>query len=699
MIELENKQYKLGHFTVDCQSNAISYDGETVVLPVKVFQLLKLFISEPSHQVDVDKAIERIWQGNVGVGKRGFTNAMWHLRKSFSDLDNGQLEVFRTIRKVGYVLLIEPESESVKHTPVQAAPILKVNNNQAINTPKFLLIGICIALLLPITLIIHYLTKGESKTQLSQLETPKEITIFQGIENHPAIDSKGEKLAFSWRQFNRPGQIYIKNLADRDTPIRLLSNSNNDQIAPAWSPDNERIAFIEKTANNGCQIVIQDLASMRPDIITDDCVYSGNRSNLDWSKDGRYLLFGKVMAEAQALFRFDLQSKHMQQMSFPENSEKDVLARFAKNSDEIVFIRQGYQQAQIIHVAMNTPERIVVDNKDSIIGLTWDAKGERIYTNILEKGSYHLYKLNVDSLEHTVLKQIQSPANLSFDSKNNRLFYAQYNTKEHISQRTISDGQEINRVSSSYRDMYGSYSVASSDIIFMSNRDKNWDVWRRSGNKSMNLTKGLGTTLQPKISPSGDRFIATIKPKHESIYSLYIGDVEGKTLNPIVLPGMEPTALTWGQTDNDIYFANVTGNSPGIYHLQLSTGTLTKVSDQQVKSLFFENQSLYVSKETAVGVWKIDLKSQTESQVNDTLAQADYGSYFILDDNLYYLKRDNEYDYVIRQNQDATESIINRFPRGSVRKYFGLSPADEHSYLLTLNNIPDADINMIQFSG
>lgn len=81
----------------------------SVTLPAKVFEFLKLLILHPTETVTKEQAIEQVWQGNIEVGKRGTGNAIWQLRKSLSELGLKPEDYFKTVTKVGYQLLIEPQ--------------------------------------------------------------------------------------------------------------------------------------------------------------------------------------------------------------------------------------------------------------------------------------------------------------------------------------------------------------------------------------------------------------------------------------------------------------------------------------------------------------------------------------------------------------------------------------------------------------
>ena len=116
---MELFQYQIGPCVLDCSIMTLSCDGKTVKLSAKVFELLKLFIDSPDHIVSRQAAIDIIWDGNQGVGEKGFTNSVWLIRKSFKDLNITE-DLLLTLPKLGYQLVL----------PIEAIAAQPTNGNQ-----------------------------------------------------------------------------------------------------------------------------------------------------------------------------------------------------------------------------------------------------------------------------------------------------------------------------------------------------------------------------------------------------------------------------------------------------------------------------------------------------------------------------------------------------------------------------------------
>jgi len=215
----------------------LSCGSQSVKLSAKVFELLKLFIESPDHIVSRQTAIDIIWDGNQGVGEKGFTNSVWLIRKSFKDL-NIEDDLLLTLPKLGYQLILPICAISVASHQVNIAEEPK----PARILPKW--IGISFGL---IFLLLLGFSGYQFKLSLQQQTAPSPVSItpiknkvtnFEGVEEHIAVSNNGNYLAMQWRSGDLLGKIYIKDLNNTDSPLKLISFGEYEEASPTWSPKN-----------------------------------------------------------------------------------------------------------------------------------------------------------------------------------------------------------------------------------------------------------------------------------------------------------------------------------------------------------------------------------------------------------------------------------------------------------------------------
>ena len=143
-------QYSIHDCILDCQTMVISRNETQVKLSAKVFDFLLLFFESNEQIVNKEDAINVIWLGNEGVGKRGVTNAIWSLRKAFNELGIKE-EAFHTIPKVGYQLMLPASPISNQTEPTDKELDSDKPKSGRSGTFFFLLIAFIIISIIAIT--------------------------------------------------------------------------------------------------------------------------------------------------------------------------------------------------------------------------------------------------------------------------------------------------------------------------------------------------------------------------------------------------------------------------------------------------------------------------------------------------------------------------------------------------------------------
>ena len=680
MPKLSSNRYKIQEFIIDCHKRTIESREQSIKLPVKVFEFLKLFLINENHTVERQQAIELIWQGNEGVGKRGYINAMWQIRKAFTDLGADSDEIFTTLPKVGYVLTVTPEAIA---TP----------GAKKLNIVIYLIVAVF--LLVTCTLLFFYLVQSQEASRLPPQQSIAELkhqTNFQGVEEHPTISHDGNNLAFSWSQENKPAKIYVKDLTDKNRALRLISTGQYDEVSPTWSADDLSLAYIRLSKNNECQVRVKHLTSNEDRLIDSGCKYKPFLSILDWSSDGLNLIYPKTIDNTVAIFKYNFMSDNVTQVSFPQANTNDIMAIWSTNNEDIAIVRQTSQQFQVSLLNKFGDESVLIDNKKSITGLTWQGKDNSIYVTSLQNALYSIYKVDVDTKAKTQVRSVKGASNLSYNPLSDELFLAQHVLNEYIVQHSLIDQRIIRRVSSSSRNMYGAYVPKTANIIFTSNRSENWDLWLKSAEGTKNITSGLGAVATSAVSPDSKSFAVTlIKPNENQ--KMFLGSFDDGKLTQLETGELLPEYPSWSVDSKRIYFSAKTDNKSGIYQYEVETGEVTQLTNTgEAYAVEGSDGELYVTRYQANGIWRFEQTNRQFTKIIHELSVVDFAGFFWENDTIYYISRTKENDFVKKYLTDSQDEIVVTYPKNSIRKYKGISKAEDESFLITLRSIYDADI-------
>lgn len=685
-----NSKYLVGECELDCKLMSLNYQQNTIKLSSKVYQLLLLFIENRDNIVSRQQAIDTIWLGNEGVGKKGFTNAIWVIRKTFKELGI-QDEVFTTLPKLGYQLTL----------PVtQHQSAVTAHSQQR----KMLVIILPLLLIATLVALVVYLKPPQAITPPTSVAptafvkpTKTKVTNYEGVEEHIAVSHDGKRLAMQWRTDTLTGKLYIKNLTQTDSPLTLISFENNEEASPAWSSADDKLAYVRIAKGGECQVRVKNLIDNTDALVASDCFYMPYKRVVAWSShDDNSLVYSKQYGDNVSLVTHDLTTGISQQITFPQRNEIDYAPKWLPNDNQLAFIRESGTStlASLVIQGLDGTTQQLISNNASIVDFDYSATDNLFYINNVDGANAIISRIYADGTPLPPLQHVGLPSSITLSDINKTLYVTEHISKEYIAQQSYDEKQTLRRISSSSRDMYARYSVTNDDILFMSNRSKLWSVWKNNRVSSKNLTKNLGNVTVPAISPVNTDFAVNINVDGRS--TLFLGDINSETFSTIDINGLEADNLSWSKDGEYLYFKGSTKALTAIYKLHVKSGELQQIiQNNGVYSVEGERDSvIYLSKFNENGIWRFDVETSELTQITDKLAKFDFGSFYYEQGYIYYLSREHQLDTVerIAVTADANVDIIATYPANSVRKFFGLSAADRHSFLVTLKVANEADV-------
>lgn len=684
MISLPFQKYSIGQCQINCDDMSLSHAGNTINLPVKVFEFLKLLIIHSEQTVTKEMAIEQVWLGNVEVGKRGAGNAIWALRKAFTELGLDHELAFKTITKVGYQLLIKPQG-----IETEATSEISIASNSTNRRKK---VTIVILVLLTITIMLS-LFKVENQTVVNETKEVQRITSLEGIEEHPAISSDGHYMAFLWRAHLKKNQIYIKDLTNVDSPLRLISMTTNDQSSPSWSPDGQNIAYLSVNDEGKCSVHILELITFIDKEITSGCVKSGYLNNLDWSKDGSKISFSRSLGDRIAIFSYHLKSKQELQVTNPQAGEEDTLMRWSADNQTLAYVRSTELHAEI-HMVKDDAVQVLVKDKEVVLALAWDKYGENLYFNSMEEGSFVIQKYNLQSKIYESYHQDSEIHSLSLNHATNELFYTRHVAQESIAVYSIDNGKLLENIHSSSRDLFGQAVPTTNNIIFLSNRSGNWEVWLKQTDKNIQLTQSKvhGLVSIPAVSPIADEFVIAMRRPNAEQHVLYIAELpSGKQQKLLDFDG-DVRNPSYSNDGKRLYFSAKTDGKWAIYRYTFNSKNLEKITENNGKYAIEDDEGgIFFTKDNTRGIFYLSSNKQ-ESLITNELSDLDWGSLFYKNKTLYFIKRTEKADSIIGRDKSGKEVELMTFPAITMRNSKAISPGINNSIIFTLQGINDSDI-------
>ena len=686
MIKLPYQKYKIGECIVNCHDMSINTQSNSIQLPAKVFEFLKLLMLHPTETVTKVQAIDNVWAGNTEVGKRGAGNAIWHLRKSFTELGFEPDEIFKTITKVGYQLLITPEAINDSPLHVQA------NNKQPLNFAKrvYFMLAFFIMVALCTLSIINWFENSSSKN--IQVIEPLKLTNFEGVEEQMAISADGRYMAFQWRRNQKKSQLFIKDLTIADSPLRQVSMTNDNETSPSWSPDGLSLAYFRLSNEGLCSLHIRELISNRDQVLATDCINKENLHSLDWSNDGKKIAYSKNLGDRIAIAVYHLDEQTSKIFTSPKSGEEDLIMKWGPNSQDLLFVRSSELKANVYISNSENELTNIAQNNSMVIGLAWSSKSNKIYYNTMKNGQFTIKEHNLNSQETRDFYNGKGLGSLAINNISNTLFFSRHIAQEYISVHSLSNGHLLNQLASSSRDLYGKYVASTDEILFFSNRSGSWELWLKQDKGNKQLTSNQGQLSLPAVSPANKQYVVPIKTIGGQHFSMYQGDLASNKLEQLFELDGDVRNPSYSNDGTKLFFsANQTGDWQ-LYSYQFASKTISLISHENIKfAVEADNGDLYYSKDNTNGIY-LKTAGGIVSQITQELEKNDWGSFFFLNDSLYFLKRTDEQDVLVKLNKNGMQEDIMSLPILSIRNNSAFSPMGNDRVVVSMQGINDADI-------
>ena len=163
------------------------------------------------------------------------------------------------------------------------------------------------------------------------------MTTSSGAFDHsPTWSPNGDHVAY-WSDASGEYEIYVQAMREEKAPKKLTSRNKGYGYTLHWSPDSNKLAFIDETND----ISIIDIASGKTEI-ADNYRWNyghGSRYNfsINWSHDSKYITYAiGVDNSNEAIFVYDLNSKQSKQVTSGFYNDSDPV--FSKDGKYLFFL-------------------------------------------------------------------------------------------------------------------------------------------------------------------------------------------------------------------------------------------------------------------------------------------------------------------------------------------------------------------------
>jgi Tol biopolymer transport system component/DNA-binding winged helix-turn-helix (wHTH) protein len=597
-----NEVLRFGVFEVDLVRSELRRSGLRLKLAPQPFDLLRALLERPGEVVTRHQLRERLWPDDRFVDyELGLKKCIIRIRNVLGDSSRNP-RFIETIPKEGYRFIAPIErlgglslAATASAAGGSSSRIVQLQSNGPCFTADVdsyekvhplvhsgrtrRVIGLPIALLLTITTIFGSLwIRSRLTTRIQTISSPTVLPLIgaAGNEMAPAFSPDGSRVAFV-RKGLEVGQSGIYAAVVGSQSLLRLSQNEAD-YAPAWSPNGRQVAFLRNDDSKFLIVLVPALGG--PEKI----IYAGPRGpltfetgpgGLSFSPDGNLLAFSEwnTLLKRLSVKLLSLQDWRSRFLASPPDGSHDRNPVFSRGGENIAFVRSSgptsVEELFAVSAAGGEPRRLTFDHKQ-IFGLpAWTPDDSEILFSSTRGGLATIWRISVSGGVPRQVPGVGPNARYpTLSVVGHELAFQHDDEEENLWRLERSNAIHLSRPaallvpSAKAQNLMPQFSADGRKIAFQSTRSGYSELWicDADGSHLVQVTRLEGYAGSPNWSPNGRLLVFDYRPRQHS--EIYIVDVEsGHSQVANVFPDSDSVVPSWSRDGQWIYFASKRGGN------------------------------------------------------------------------------------------------------------------------------------------
>jgi Tol biopolymer transport system component/DNA-binding winged helix-turn-helix (wHTH) protein len=736
---MPDKSFKISRCQVTPAEFSIQIDdGEKQSLQPKFIEVLVYLARNYGRVVPRDELIDHIWGQDSFVGEKSLTNAIWHLRKTLTDVED-EMEIIKTIRKAGYQLMIKPQWQVVPPaiTNISSTELVESSINYsvdssietAVDNSEYQDQGIKkqqesanysekignsiktisrthTLLALIISLLLLLISQQFSTDEVAKITT---ITKHPGSELFPATSPDGRFLVYSQVLTNKPTNLFMKDTHQVELPPKQLTFDNATQGHSVWSNDGQYLYFSRKDKkNNSCHYIqLKVLSQQETKLAT--CPMQGGYYYLDISPDDKTLaVYNKgALAKRTGIYFIDLTSNNFAMTRFSCDRDcqyKDRDMAFSPDGKYLAISRRINRLSEniyLVNLATKKTEQLTFGEED-VVGMSWFDNSQRLAFAVQRADNKFGYVINIESRVNQAL-DLTGFSYPSIAKKSQQLYYQERKENSSLMSLQLNDAiasSPFPVLQSSFTYESPDYSPATDLVVFSSNESGFDELWsaKPDGSARKQLTNLKQTIRYPKWSHDGQK-VAFLAPLLEGKGDgIFIYSIKNERVTLLKSPFAQHHRPNWSFDDSAIISAIYGDKHTDIYSINIADASTKRLTYDGGRYGVMTSHDTLLYTKLKRGLWQKNINSihvaekVIDGDIFNTLYAWTYDK-----EHVYYQKSfDDHYQLIAYDLSKKIQSPLVRLPFNSISQSDSMTylPAQER-LLYTSSSFPQANIKMI----
>lgn len=637
MAQQENI-YRIEHILVDFYQLEIrcTRTHTTHAIQQKPLDVLLYLITQHPRLVTREELIEHVWDGNIYVGDKALTNAIWQLRSEFEQL--GIENLIETVRKRGYRLSVHPESQPVEKKEEQVSPGSLPRKKQSLIPFTAILLGLVSAYLL----YTLFLQSTPAQHQASQ---PDIITPDFGRAQYAELSPDNSKLVYVLRSISGERHIYWQPVDNPEQRHQLTFSTHRD-LRPVWDHTGRYVVFIRRRTDQAyCSIMQVDTITKIEQELAKCRAYGSVYLAAHPFRDEYYFIGDRH--EQSSLYRLSLNEgqpsiEHMPCTGYCEYPHRDIAV--SPNGRYLALTRRANRFSEDLYVLNleSMEERRLTRKQIDVIGISWHPNSQSILMASVNSGKRSGYLVDIEHGEKTLLDidNFGSPSRVTADGT---VYYHSVGTRMQLSYMPLDNAMPsallpITMSDFQYRNPH--LNPATGEFVFISNRSGHDELWAADANfqNIRQLTHLESIVRHPRWSHDGKKVAFVARFPHESRDALTVLDVDTGRIQRLYEFEHVLGRPTWWHDDSKLVFRE----SGNLQRFDLNNHEM--ISLTQNGGIFGQSLptgQVYYSKGANHGLWLTDKTGKEEQVISGDIFSPRY-AWVVAPEGVYFYNQEGQ---------------------------------------------------------
>lgn len=546
--------YRIEHILVDFYQLEIRCTRTNTTHPIqqKPLDVLLYLIRQHPRLVTREELIEHVWDGNIYVGDKALTNAIWQLRSEFEQL--GIENLIETVRKRGYRLSVNPDPQAAEEEAQPQAPTQAHRKGQSLIAVAAIVLGLVSAYLF-YTLFLKPIPTHQQTVQ------PDIITPDFGRAQYAELSPDNKKLVYVLRSLSGERNIYWQPVDNPEQRHQLTFSPHRD-LRPVWDPTGRFVLFIRRRTDQAHCSIMQVDTITKIELELAKCRPYGSVYLAAHPFRNEYYFIGDTK-EQSSLYRLSLEDgqanvEHIPCTGYCEYPNRDIAV--SPDGKHLALTRRANRFSEDLYVLNldSMEERRLTHQQIDIIGISWHPSSQHILMASVDSGKRSGYLVDIEQGEKALLR-IDNFGSPSRVTTNGTVYYHSVGTRMQLSYMPLDNAMPsalLPITLSDYQYRNPHLNPATGEFVFISNRSGHDELWAADANfqNIRQLTHLESIVRHPRWSHDGKKVAFVARFPHESRDALTVLDVDTGRIQRLYEFEHVLGRPTWWHDDSKLVF-------------------------------------------------------------------------------------------------------------------------------------------------